>query len=219
MMGSPPDEEGRFEDETQHHEIITDAFFMGRTVVTQKQWREVMGTEPWSGKNYVKEGDKYPATYVSWNDAVAFCKKLSAMEGKTYRLPTEAEWEYACRAGSKTAFSFGDDAEQLGLYAWFEGNANNIGESYVHEVAQKRANAFGLYDMHGNVWEWCSDLYGVYPSTPPLDDMWSKGRPQRTARGGEWYARSRDVRCASRGGNHAESHSPDVGFRIVMETV
>jgi formylglycine-generating enzyme required for sulfatase activity len=98
---------------------------MGRTEVTQGQWKKVMGTEPWKGKEYVQEGDDYPAVYVSWDDAVEFCKKLSAMEGKVYRLPTEAEWEYACRGGTKTAFSFGDDEAELSKYAWWGGIVGN----------------------------------------------------------------------------------------------
>jgi len=112
-----------------------------------------MGTKPWTGQKYVQEGDDYPAVYVNWHDAVAFCKKLSAREGKTYRLPTEAEWEYACRGGTNTAFGFGDDAAVLSDYAWWGGilgSGNSGNEQYAHEVAQKLPNALGLYDMHGN---------------------------------------------------------------------
>jgi formylglycine-generating enzyme required for sulfatase activity len=219
MMGSPPDENGRFSAETQHQVTLTKPFFMGRTVVTQKQWREVMGTEPWRGKDYVREGDKYPETYVSWEDAVEFCKKLSDMESKTYRLPTEAEWEYACRAGSKTAFSFGNDEKQLGLYAWFDGNTNDIGKSYVHEVARKRPNAFGLYDMHGNVWEWCSDWYGDYPSTPLTDPRGPDSGSSRVLRGGSWFFVPNFVRCAYRHNSAPEYRFNYYGFRIVLETV
>ncbi|MFM7921494.1 MAG: formylglycine-generating enzyme family protein, partial [Planctomycetaceae bacterium] len=168
-MGSPASEKDRFDDETQHQVTLTKPFYMGRTEVTQGQWKKVMGMEPWKGKEYVREGDDYPAVYVSWDDAVEFCKKLSAMEGKVYRLPTEAEWEYACRGGTKTAFSFGNDEAELGKYAWFDGNTWDINEKYAHRVAQKLPNPFGLYDMHGNVYEWCSDWYGDYPSTPLTD--------------------------------------------------
>ncbi|MFN5896040.1 MAG: formylglycine-generating enzyme family protein, partial [Planctomyces sp.] len=121
--------------------------------VTQGQWKKVMGTKPWTGQKYVQEGDDYPAVYVNWHDAVAFCKMLSAHEGKTYRLPTEAEWEYACRGGTNTAFGFGDDAAVLSDYAWWGGilgSGNSGNEQYAHEVAQKLPNALGLYDMHGN---------------------------------------------------------------------
>jgi formylglycine-generating enzyme required for sulfatase activity len=147
-------------------------YSLGKTVVTQLQWREVMGTEPWKGQPYVMDGDDYPAVYVSWYDAVEFCKKLSDIEGKAYRLPTEAEWEYACRAGATTAYYFGDNAAKLGEYAWFDKNTWDINENYPHRVAQKLPNKFGLYDMHGNVWEWCDE-----------DD---DEQEDRVLRGGSW---------------------------------
>ena len=147
---------------------------IGETVVTQGQWREVMDTEPWKDQPYVMEGDDYPAVYVSWDDAMVFCKKLSEKEGKTYRLPTEAEWEYSCRGGAATKYYFGDDPTKLGKYAWFKQNTWCVNEKYAHQVAQKLPNKFGLYDMHGNVWEWCSDWY-------------NKNRNYRVLRGGSWY--------------------------------
>jgi formylglycine-generating enzyme len=109
MMGSPEDETDREDNEHQHKVTISKAFYMQTTEVPQGKWKAVMGTEPWKGQTFVKEGPDYAATYVSWDDAVAYCKKLSAKEGKTYRLPTEAEWEYACRAGTQTTWSFGND--------------------------------------------------------------------------------------------------------------
>jgi len=113
----------------------------------------------------------YSATYVSWDDAVAYCKKLSEKEGKTYRLPTEAEWEYACRAGTETPWSFGTDENVLGDYAWYRENTFNIDEKYAHQVGLKKPNAFGLYDMHGNVYEWCHDYYeeDYYKQSPEQD--------------------------------------------------
>ena len=143
-----------------------------------------MGTEPWWGK----EGPNYPATYVSWNDAVAYCKKLSEKEGKTYRLPTEAEWEYACRAGTKTAWSFGNDEKVLGDYAWYEENADDIGEEYAHQVGLKKPNAFGLYDTHGNVFEWCHDYYeeDYYQQSPTNDPQGPESGSFRVLRGGSW---------------------------------
>ncbi|MFM7831452.1 MAG: formylglycine-generating enzyme family protein, partial [Planctomycetaceae bacterium] len=177
LMGSPASDKDRVDNETQHQVTLTKPFSMGRTEVTQGQWKKVMGMEPWKGQAFVQEGDDYPAVYVSWDDAVEFCKKLSAMEGKVYRLPTEAEWEYACRGGTKTAFSFGDDEAELSKYAWWGGIVGNGNakdeqyphQQYAHRVAQKLANPFGLHDMHGNVSEWCSDWYGDYPSTPLTD--------------------------------------------------
>jgi len=216
-MGSPDSEKYHFDNETQHQVTLTKPFHMGRTEVTQGQWKKVMGTEPWKGKTYVKEGDDYAAVYVSWDDAVEFCKKLSAMEGKVYRLPTEAEWEYACRGGTKTAFSFGNDDAELGKYAWFHGNAWDIDEKYPHGVAQKLPNPFGLHDMHGNVWEWCSDWYDDYPSTPLTDPRGPSSGSSRVLRGGSWVSVPYVVRCAYRLLNTPEYRSGDDGFRLVLE--
>jgi len=216
-MGSPASEKGRSDDENQHPVTLTKPFYMGRTEVTQGQWKKVMGTEPWKGKEYVREGDDYPAVYVSWDDAVEFCKKLSAMEGKVYRLPTEAEWEYACRGGTKTAFSFGNDDAELGKYAWFYGNAWDIDEKYPHRVAQKLPNPFGLHDMHGNVWEWCSDWYADYPSTPLTDPRGPDSGSFRVLRGGSWSNGPFYVRCAFRNLYTPESRTRYDGFRLVLE--
>ena len=144
---------------------LTRGFWLGGNEVTQAQWRTLMQTTPWHGNKYVKEGDAYPATYVSWSDAMKFCELLSQNEwesgrlqsGWQYALPTEAEWEYACRAGTTTAFSFGDDAAQLGDYTWFQPNTTAAGEKYAHEVGKKKPNPWGFADMLGNVWEWCRD--------------------------------------------------------------
>ena len=216
-MGSPASEEQRYDGETQHQVTLSKPFSMGRTEVTQGQWKKVMGTEPWKGEDYVREGDDYPAVYVSWDDAVAFCKKLSAMEGRTYRLPTEAEWEYACRGGTKAAFSFGGDEADVGKYAWFDGNAWEINEKYAHRVKQKRPNPFGLHDMHGNVWEWCSDWYDAYPSTPLRDPQGPDSGSFRVLRGGSWLLGPNDCRCARRYYNAPESRHSGSGFRLVLE--
>jgi len=216
-MGSPASEKDREDDETQHQVTLSKPFYMGRTEVTQGQWKKVMGTEPWKGEDYVGEGDDCPAVYISWDDAVAFCKKLSDMEGRTYRLPTEAEWEYACRGETKTAFSFGDDEADLEKYAWFDGNAWDINEKYAHRAAQKQPNPFGLHDMHGNVWEWCSDWYDDYPSTPLRDPQGPDSGSFRVLRGGSWYRGPSRVRCARRDVNSPEYGSGNGGFRLVME--
>jgi len=220
-MGSPEGEEGRREDKTQHPVTISKPFYMQTTEVTQGQWKEVMGTEPWKGEKYVKEGANYAATYVSWDDAVAYCKKLSEKEGKTYRLSTEAEWEYACRAGSETRWSFGDDEKVLGDYAWYNENADDIGEEYAHQVGLKKPNAFGLYDMHGNVFEWCHDYYeeDYYQQSPEKDPQGPESAADgyRVLRGGSWCLNSRFTRSAFRFRLGAGYRYIFNGFRLVRE--
>ena len=178
-MGSPKKEKGRRDNEKQVKVTITRAFEIGKTVVTQQQWIEVMGTtdRPWKAADKfplddnfydptppgppTPQGDNYPAVGIYWDEATEFCEKLTALEHKsgklsekqTYRLPTESEWEYACRAGTMTAYSFGDDESSLGDYAWYGNNS----DSKLHEVATLKPNPWGLFDMHGNVLEWCEE--------------------------------------------------------------
>jgi sulfatase modifying factor 1 len=193
---------------------------MQTTEVTQGQWKAVMGTEPWKGEDYVKEGPDYPASYVSWDDAVAYCKKLSEKESKTYRLPTEAEWEYACRAGTKTAWSFGNDEKVIGDYAWYDKNAAEIvSEQYAHQVGLKKPNGFGLYDMHGNVYEWCHDYYeeDYYKQSPAKDPTGPTSGSSRVLRGGSWSDNSRYPRSANRDRTDAGSRYASYGFRLVRE--
>ena len=140
--------------ETPEHSVRVSSFWLQTSEVTQSQWQNVMGTRPWHGKHsFVAEGALHPAQYVTWGDADEFCKRLGNRDGNAYRLPTEAEWEYACRAGTQTQFSFGDDLSELEDFAWYDGNAYSIKESYAHRTARKKPNPWGLYDMHGNVWE------------------------------------------------------------------
>jgi sulfatase modifying factor 1 len=211
------------DDHRQHKVTISKAFYMQTTEVTQSQWKAVMGTEPWKGQEfskYVKEGANYPATFASWDDAVLFCKKLSEKESKTYRLPTEAEWEYACRAGTETAWSFGDDEKALGDYAWYRENAWDIDERYAHQVELKKPNAFGLYDMHGNVYEWCHDYYeeDYYKQSPAQDPPGPTSGSFRVFRGGSWLGSSRYSRSAYRYGGGADNrYNYFFGFRLVRE--
>jgi formylglycine-generating enzyme len=227
-MGSPETEEGRQEGkrwtmvggyygEDQHKVTITKSFYMQTTEVTQGQWKAVMGTEPWKGKLLVKEGPNYAASYVSWDDAIAYCKKLSEKEGKTYRLPTEAEWEYACRAGTETAWSFGNDEKELGDCAWHKANAFNFGDAYAHQVGLKKPNAFGLYDMHGNVYEWCDDYYGMdyYKQSPEKDPTGPTSGSLRVFRGGSWRSYPRGTRSADRRWGGAADRDSSDGFRLV----
>jgi sulfatase modifying factor 1 len=219
-MGSPETAKDRGEDEHQHKVTISKAFYMQTTEVTQGQWKAVMGTEPWMGKSIGKEGANYPACVVTWDDAVAFCRKLSAKEGKMYRLPTEAQSEYACRAGTKTTWSFGNNEDALGDYAWYYKNAWDIGEKYAHLVGLKKPNAFGLYDMHGNVFEWCNDFYepDYYKQSPETDPTGPARGSFRVVRGGSWFLfNARYPRSADRNGIEPNSIWANVGFRVVRE--
>ena len=220
LMGSPETEKDREFREHQHKVTISKAFYMQTTEVTQGQWKTVMGTEPWKASDRDKEGANYPATCVCWKDAVAYCEKLSEKEGKTYRLPTEAEWEYACRAGTKTTWCFGNDENKLGDYAWYGENTRAIGEGYAHQVELTIPNAFGLYDMHGNVWEWCHDYYGkgYYKPSPATDPQGPTGGSWHLFRGGSWQYLTRGTRSAERGAHGEGLISPEVfGFRLVRE--
>ena len=167
VMGSPETEEDPDDNQNQVDVTLTQGYWLGKYVVTQSEWERAMGTKPWSGQEYVKDGSHYPATCVDWDDAMAYLQKLSEQsqqagrlpEGWDYRLPTEAQWEYACRAGTTTAYYFGNDAGQLSEYAWHDQNALKAGEEFAHVVGEKRANGWGQHDMYGNVWEWCQDWY------------------------------------------------------------
>ncbi len=217
MMGSPSSEKGRDSDEKQHRVTLSKGFYMQTTEVTQAQWHEIMGTRPWSGKKYAQERcPDCAASYVSWNDAKEFIKRLNQKEGTNkYRLPTEAEWEYACRAGTTERFCFGNSESRLGDYAWYEYNALNEGERYAHRVAHKRPNAWGLYDMHGNVWEWCEDWYREYPLRSVTDPEGPFGGSHRVRRGGSWHNAPRYVRCANRYDSRPVFSRSFLGFRLV----
>ena len=190
----------------QHEVTISKPFYMGVTEVTQAQYEAVMGTNPSDFK-----GATNPVETVSWNDATEFCKKLPEKTRQTVRLPTEAEWEYACRAGTQTAFSFGDDPSALGDYAWHMDN----GKMMTHPVGQKRPNAWGLYDMHGNVWEWCADWYGEYPKGPVTDPSGpATASGDRVLRGWSWCSSGAACfRCAYRGNRDPADRDYRHGFR------
>ena len=209
-----------------HRVTLTKSFHLGRTEVTQGQWKAVMGTSPWQGSAlevFVKEGDDYPAVEVDWDDAVEFCRKLSEKEGVEYRLPTEAEWEYACRAGTTTAYSYGDDESQLAEYAWYDKNARYAGEPYAHIVGQKKPNPWGLYDMHGNVFEWCQDWYGDYPSghldwVDVADPVGPASGSRRVWRGDCWDSDAGGCRSAGRNMHAPIMSLPWLGFRVLRSS-
>jgi len=208
IMGSPDSEKGRVVHEGPQHEVtISKPFYMGVTEVTQAQYQAIMGTNP---SNF--EGEKNPVEKVSWNDATQFCKKLSERTGRTVRLPTEAEWEYACRAGSKTRFCFGDADADLGDYAWSEANSGGT----THPVGQKEPNAWGLYDMHGNLCEWCADWYGDYPNGPVTDPQGPASGTYRVLRGGCWLTAPSVDRSALRVLDPPIKRTTIYGFRVVV---
>lgn len=192
----------------RHEVILTKGFFIQTTQVTQGQWKAVMGSNP---SHFAKGGDDCPVETVSWDDAQGFIARLNEMERvELYRLPTEAEWEFACRAGSDAAYCFGDDEGQLGEYAWFSGNSNNC----THPVAQLKPNIWSLYDMHGNVWEWCHDWYGAYPLGSVTDPMGSSTGSDRVLRGGCWRYVASFCRSAYRDYFTPDYRFYNVGFRL-----
>ncbi len=234
-----------------HEVTLTEPFHLGVYEVTQQQFERVMGMNPTRVK-----GQADPASAVSWSDAVTFCEKLSAMPaersaGRVYRLPTEAEWEYACRAGTTTEYCFGDDASKLGEYGWFVGNSGNSvidfqalgptekvqavqnNNNRLRPVGTKKPNAWGLYDMHGNMWEWCQDHYAQYtakavtdPINPapgttsessgnPVDQILNAGR---VVRGGGWRVYAAGCRSAYRNSNDPSLRGPVNGFRVALST-
>ncbi len=218
LMGSPKDERQRSEDEVQHLVILSNPFLLGRTVVTESQWKQVMHTAPWRKFWRDDFGDDYPAVYISWDDAADFCSRLTALEGCVYRLPTEAEWEYACRAGTGSAYCCGDEQAVLVDFAAFYGAPSWHADRTMLRAAQKQANAWGLYDMHGNVWEWCSDWYGVYETGEVVDPAGPVTGDLRVSRGGAFTLEAGRCRSAIRNAFRPAVRDHDVGFRVVKAT-
>ena len=194
------------EGKDRHEVTLSKPFYMGVTEVTQAQYEAVMGTNPSHFK-----GATNPVEMVSWNDAAEFCKKLSEKTRQAVRLPTEAEWEYACRAGTTTQFCFGDDDSALGDYAWYEVNSGDT----THPVGQKKPNAWGLYDMHGNVWEWCADWYDDYPKAPVTDPQGPPSGTYRVLRAGAWVSLPSSCRSANRNFYAPIARTNYYGFRVV----
>jgi eukaryotic-like serine/threonine-protein kinase len=218
---------------------ISKPFYLGETHVTRGQFRRFVedahykteaesdgkggyGYGANTGYNWLKTGlqqtDDHPVVIVTWNDAVAFCKWLSKKDGKDYRLPTEAQWEFACRAGSELSYSFGDGDRELGDYAWYDKNSGKTS----HPVGEKKANGFGLYDMHGGAWQWCADRYrqdyshGNGPADDPEDLSGRLARVARVVRGGSWNNSAGDCQSASRTDRGPRQRYDDLGFRVVL---
>ena len=256
MMGSPATENDRDGDETRHSVILTKGFWLGATEVTRGQFGKfVQGSTyrtdaekegwsyAWDGKTWGKvkgaswrnpgfaQDDGHPVVCVSWNDATAFCEWLSGKENRRYRLPTEAEWEYACRAGSDAAYCWGDDPDDgrgwcngadqtakgqfpgLTVFTWADGYV------FTAPVGKFKKNAFGLFDMHGNVWEWCHDRYGDYPGGDATNPTGPANGASRVVRGGSWYGSPGYCRSANRY-RIAPDYRRDflTGFRLALDS-
>jgi formylglycine-generating enzyme required for sulfatase activity len=200
-------------DEKPPHQVKVNSFAIGKYPITQAQYQAVMGNNP----SHFKNNPQNPVEQVSWDDAQAFCQKLSQITRKTYRLPTEAEWEYACRAGTTTRYYFGDDDNQLGDYAWYRENSNNT----THPVGQKKPNGWGIYDMSGNLWEWCEDnWHDSYAGAPDDGTAWidndNRSQSRKCLRGGSWNNLPNLCRSANRNRYDPDFRNyPYVGFRVV----
>jgi Tol biopolymer transport system component/formylglycine-generating enzyme required for sulfatase activity len=194
---------------SQHRVAISEGFYLGKYEVTQEQWEAVVGTS--------QADPSHPVVHISWEDAQAFVHQLNVAAGDSlYRLPTEAEWEYACRAGTATRWSFGDNESQLGDYAWFQGNAWSLGKKYGHSVGTKLPNPWGLYDMHGNVHEWVQDWYGDYSSDPETDPTGPSSGTRRVVRSGDYGNPPLYTRSAARSPISPELQYPHVGVRLLQ---
>jgi formylglycine-generating enzyme required for sulfatase activity len=217
LMGSPETEPGRYDSESPQHEVTVSSFFMAEFPVTQAQWREIASLRPikrWLNPDPSRfKGNLLPVEWVSWYDAIEFCARLRRLTGRTYRLPSEAEWEYACRAGTTTPYYFGENLDQS--------LAN-----YGHNVRQTTPlgsyppNPLGLQDMHGNVWEWCDDgWHENYQNAPKDGSSWNDNHSQssfRILRGGSWYYNPKNCRSAYRFGNNAVNCFYNIGFRLAV---
>ena len=224
MMGPPTGETNRNDDGgPQHRVTITKGFYMGAYEVTQEQYEKVMGANP----SRRKKGSKYPVDCVTWIEAAEFCRKLLEREDKRYRLPTEAEWEYACRAGSTTRFSFGDSYSDLHRHGNHADRRSGLplsdkqhddGYRSTAPVGSLRTNVWGLYDMHGNVSEWCQDWYAkdYYGRSPETDPQGPDSGDSRVLRGGSWRDNPAFCRSADRTAASPTLRTNSIGFRVVL---
>ncbi|MFC1805667.1 formylglycine-generating enzyme family protein [Planctomycetota bacterium] len=213
-MGSPKAEEWHRADETQRRVTLTKPFYMGATEVTQGQWKTMMGKNP-----SFFTGAALPVETVTWQQAAEFCRKLSDKEGAKYRLPTESEWEYACRAGTTTSFHTGgtigtDQANYNGQFTYGKGRKGVFRET-TSKAGRFAPNAWGLHDMHGNVWEWCADWYAGYPTGKAIDPTGPTEGKSRSVRGGCWINFPAVCRSANRGKTVPVSWNFHFGFRVV----
>lgn len=211
-MGSDSEDKVSSDSKSLAHRVtIRNPFYMGRSPVTQKQWKRIMGNNPSHFK-----GDVRPVEMVSWYQVQEFVRRLNEKEGtEKYRLPSEAEWEYGCKAGTRTNYFFGDYESKLNEYAWY---AENSG-SKTHSIGQKKPNRWGLYDTHGNVWEWVKDSWHENSDKSPSDGRAREDgySPDRVSRGGSWFCNAELCRSGSRLRRDPESLFSNLGFRLLRE--
>lgn len=237
IMGSPADEPGRNLDEGPQHEVCLSGFWLGRTEVTQGQWRAIMGGNP----SHIVNGDEYPVDMVSWDMAKAYAAALGKQSGRAFRLPTEAEWEYAARAGTQTAYAFGDaiSPDQASFDKRYslpaepavskrksrrkaaKPKARLWPNMHTNVVASFLPNAFGLHDMHGNVWEWCEDVYDreFYVRSPRENPRNDRQGVARVLRGGSWVTKAETLRSANRSRGWPDLRTAFYGLRLVRSLV
>jgi formylglycine-generating enzyme required for sulfatase activity len=213
MLGSPVHEIGRKDHESPVSQVQVPNFYMAKFTITQEQWMAIAGSNP----STFRENLQAPVENISWIEAQEFCRKLSArsLYKYNYRLPSESEWEYACRAGTNTAYHFGDSPAQLADYAWFSDNANKRS----HPIGQKVPNPWGLYEMHGGIWEWCEDIWHDSFNGAPADGKaWidDHSLKRRVRKGGSWNNEPRLCRAASRDWHWQSDRYNDIGFRVVI---
>ena len=220
LMGGTSEQGGEAEsDEKTIRRVTLNSYYIGAFEVTQGQWEKVMGTSVTQQRNKVNSswslygvGPDYPMYYVSWEEAQAFCQELSRKTGKTYTLPTEAQWEYAARGGKKSEGTKYSGSWSIDAVAWYDGNS----ASSTHPVGTKRPNALGLYDMSGNVWEWCQDWNGDYRTYDTQNPTGASSGSNRVLRGGSWCGSAGNCRVSNRNNNTPSNRNNNNGFRLVL---
>ena len=219
QMGATSEQSGEaYGDESPVHHVQLESFYIAECEVTQAQWQKIMGTTVYQQRDKAGTsnsmrgvGDDHPIYYVNWEEAQMFCRELSALTGKTYLLPTEAQWEYAARGGKNSRKYKYSGSYAIDAVAWYTSNSGDA----THPVKQKRANELGLYDMSGNVWEWCSDWYGSYPSSMQNNPTGASSGQNRVLRGGSWGYDARDCRVSRRDDDTPSGRNGHGGFRVV----
>ena len=217
-MGATAEQTGAASSEKPAHQVTLSSYYIGQTEVTQALWKAVMGYSPTSNgsswSSYYGLGDNYPAYYICYDDVLSFISKLNSLTGRTFRMPTEAEWEYAARGGNKSKSYLYSGGNTLDNVGWYKSNTN----SETHPVAQKAANELGIYDMSGNVWEWCSDWYGSYSSSSQTNPTGPSTGSNRVLRGGGWDITATYCRVTNRGSNTPSYRGDGNGVRLVLSS-